>query len=189
MNDVTPGMKRVEKNIDGFIYSVATLDAYAAIPVFDKVAKVLFPTFEAISMNASTLSALAQGAEAMADVTIVARVAIRALSAGTQKLNASDLRYCIDAFTAKSTVQVNGQQAPELTRVFAAHFSGRMTSMWKWFYFCLEVNFADFLDEARAMMTRAGQKQRERQDENSEIAKASQPSESPEAPTGESGAS
>lgn len=194
MPDVSPGLQRRKKTIDGFEYEVTTLDAYASLPVFDRVTKVILPVFDELSRSGVAIGALAAaGASpeelAGGDTALFIRLATRALSLAAQRFNAADMRLCIDAFANATTIAVDATHNPPLARVFAAHFAGRQAAMWQWFYFCLEVNFADFLDVARATMKRAAQQSSAKQDAKAASDAATPPSASPAAPTGGSGGS
>jgi hypothetical protein len=55
-------------------------------------------------------------------------------------LTEDDMNYLVGAFSPTTMVMGSGQ----LDKIFDIHFAGRMMSMLKWLFFCMEVNYADF---------------------------------------------
>lgn len=147
-------MQKKRTVIDGTAYEVATLNAYAALPVFDKVAKVLAPTFNALSSSGTALATLSKGTTA-SELAVLGKLALSVAETAVKTMNAADLRFCVDAFAEATTIEMADGKSPQLTRHFAEHFAGNLVSMWKWFYFCLNVNFGDFSDLAQAMLRSA----------------------------------
>ena len=70
----------------------------------------------------------------------------RAVNSAIHNLDAQDLRTLVDTFAPKTqVVQPDGKQ-PFLHDVFDLHFAGRYALMYRWLAFCVQENFADFLD-------------------------------------------
>lgn len=154
-----PGMPEPrDVTLDGATYKVFALDAYSAVPVWHKVARVLAPTLDALSGSAAAFAALTDGGKDISELAVLGKLVTHAAAIAVKEMDPSELRYCIDAFAAKTTVML-GAKSPQLNSVFATHFSGRLTSMAKWFAVCLEVNFGDFLEVARGIWNSA-QKQK-----------------------------
>lgn len=101
--------------IDGCSYEVTQLGAISGSRVFIRVLKLLGPLF-------------AGGGK---------------LDLGRvfENLNETDFEYLCNAF--KPVTMVTGQG--ELQGIFDIHFTGRYLAMMQWLWFCLELNYGDFL--------------------------------------------
>lgn len=143
-------MQKKSVTIDGTTYDVSTLDGYSALPVFDKIAKVLAPTINALSSSGAALAALSKEAGA-AQIAVLGKLATSAAEVAFRNMNVVDLRYCIDQFAERTSVR-RGDKNPQLPQVFAELYAGNLTAMWKWFYFCVQLNFGDFSDLASEML-------------------------------------
>lgn len=169
-------MDRKTTVIDGVRYEVATLNAWDALPVFDKVAKVLVPTFNSLSSSGAAIATLTKGAS-VSELAVLGKLATGAAEAAVRNMNPTDLRYCIDAFAATTDVtQPGSSKSPKLTQVFADLFAGNLVAMWKWFYFCLQVNFGDFSDLAQGMLRSAREQKSESSVESVVTATSASPS-------------
>ena len=67
-------------------------------------------------------------------------------------LSEADLGYFCEKFGSCSFVHLEDGKLPRLDKVFDDHFAGRTGAMVKWLVFAVEVNFADFLDGAKARL-------------------------------------
>ena len=170
-------MDRKSTVIDGVRYEVATLDAYSAVPVWHKVAKVLAPTFNALSSSGAALAALTKST-GVTELAVLGKLATSAAEVAIKNMDPVDLRFCIDAF-ANATSVTMGDKSPKLPTVFADLFAGNLVAMWKWFYFCLQVNFGDFSDLAQETLRSARGKKSE--SSVGDVVTGTSPSASPEA--------
>lgn len=155
-------MEKKAAVIGGVQYEVATLDAWSSLPVWHKIAKVLAPTMNAINVGPNAIDALAQVAAGldpektdMRTLAMIGKIATAAADVAIRSMDPVDLRYCVDAFAEATTVQTSPTTAPKLKMVFADLYAGNLTAMWKWFYFCLQINYGDFYDLALAMLRSA----------------------------------
>lgn len=169
--------------IDGHAYEVKLLDAYSAVPVWHKVAKVIVAAFDAIGSSSAGVAAL-MSAENVSDVAILGKLATRAAQAALKEMDPAELRVVIDAFAGVTTLVTGGDKNPVLKGVVAVHFAGRLASLAKWLAFCVEVNFGDFLELARGMMASAQKRKSESDAAKAAQAAATSPSASPATSTG-----
>ena len=179
MPESTPTQTRT---IDGHTYEVKLLDAYSAVPIWHKVFKVLIASLDAVS-GANVAAVLDAGeAASLSQLAVIGKIATRLASVAMKEMDPVDLRLCIDAFAGVTNLDLGGPEKPVLRGVIATHFAGRLASMAKWFAFCVEVNFGDFLGLARAMMASA--QQRKPAPSADVAATATPPSDSPATSTG-----
>lgn len=171
--------------IDGVTYEVATLDAWSALPVWHKVLKVLVPTFNGISSSGAALAALTKGAS-VSELAVLGKVALTAGEVAIKNMDPVDLRFCIEAFADATSVQMSADKAPKLKTVFADLYAGNLVAMWKWFYFCIGLNFGDFSDLALGMLRSAREQKIESSVES--VVTGTSPSVSPAASTPSSSA-
>ncbi len=136
--------------IDGVTYEVTQLGAKVGRLVLNRLAKVI-------------------GAAADSDTPV---------ADFTRALTDEDLTYLCDTFAAMTTCEIPEAPGakPGLAGVFDMHFAARYDAMLQWLWFCVEVNFASFLERV-GLSTEKFQ---------AGLAKAN-PSNSPKGPTGLSG--
>lgn len=125
-----------QKEIDGQVFSVEMLDSKSARAAFVRLTRILGPS----------LSALAKSKETNL-LNIDHSIALDALSQLFASMSEEDLEFFCDKFRAKTKIPVAGTYGPLPDAIFA----GKMTLLFKWLWFCLEVNYSDFLAVFRDM--------------------------------------
>ena len=113
-----------KKTIGGTEYTVTTLGGVEGRKVYLRLVKALGPALRADAVGAM----LANAIEALPEEVFDSLCA---------------------TFAERTTVLLPDGRTPSLARVFDVHFSGQYRAMTEWLYFCVEVNFGDFLGELR----------------------------------------
>jgi hypothetical protein len=72
------------------------------------------------------------------------------------RLEAKDLRWMMEQLSEVSEVKVDEETWPTLKRHFQVTFRGKPGLMYKWLWFALEVNFADFFASVRSAIAPFG---------------------------------
>jgi tail assembly chaperone len=124
--------------IDDEIYTIQTLDAITCFGLYSKL-------LNAVGGSLSSLSELAVKDNVESDKAAQLDLALRAIGALLRGLPPPLLEECRSVFANSSRVQKEAAN-PQLSKIFAFHFAGRMAHMSKWMFECAKVNFADFLD-------------------------------------------
>jgi hypothetical protein len=126
-------------------YKVTLLSAGEGLPVNALLLRVLGPAV-------ATLAGELPDARSLADMPWAALA--KAFNSAIYNLDAKDLRTLVDAFAPKTWVKLPDGKEPLLSDVFDLHFAGKYVRMYRWLAFCLECNFADFLDTLPANVLR-----------------------------------
>ena len=125
-------MRKTEaKTIGGYTYQVTQLGAKQGVSVAARLARILSPVIGGVEGKPSG-AALGSG-----------------LKAALAGLDEKDLIALSDAFAALTEV-TGGEfesRTPKLAPMFDEHFAGHYGDLVNWLLFCVEVNFASFLDE------------------------------------------
>lgn len=122
-------IKTESKTIEGTTYDVSQLDASTGSKMLVRLGKLIGPV----------LIELAKGNEAD-------------LGAALANISDADLDIINDTFAKATVVHLGGDQAPQLSRVFATHFAGNYGAMFEWLKFSVEVNYGNFLGGVLAKM-------------------------------------
>jgi hypothetical protein len=127
----------VTKRIADCDYTITLLSADEGLPINALLLRVAGPTI-------ATLVSEAGDFKTLADIPWAAFAA--AFRTAVHNLDAADLRQLVDAFAPKTLLKLPDGKKPVLSDVFGVHFAGKYGRMYQWLGFCIQANFADFLD-------------------------------------------
>lgn len=165
-------LEQKTKSIDGITYRVSQVGGKRALKMFTTLAKMLAP-------------ALAKAAESMptGGFKSLSTVDLSSLNIGTavealvDRLDEPKITEIIDTLAGVTECNDGGDKWPQLSGVFDIHFAGKMSSLFKWLAFALEVQFGDFFDAFGSLAQKVGSPK-----------SAGQASASPSISSGQSGA-
>lgn len=125
------------RKIGDCTYKTTLLSASEGLPINTLLLRVLGPAV-------ATLASALPSVESVKDLPIEALA--RAFSSAIHNLDSQDLRTLVDTFAPKTWVRLPDGKEPLLSDVFDTHFAGKYARMYQWLGFCVQENFADFLD-------------------------------------------
>lgn len=131
------------QEIDEHTYTVSMLDPFVANKILVMLGKILGPSLGSLT-------------DVVSDDTD-AQALNNAAGGLFERLDESQLRWLIDELSKVTSVRspTTKDQEPQLNRVFQIHFRGRISSMYKWLWFALKVQFADFFALVAPAIARA----------------------------------
>lgn len=159
------------KQIGKFTYTCSPLTGKKATKVFVRLCNVIGPAVKGIDLGAAM-----QEDEAGAAASFMSGIAEALMS-----LKDVDLEYLIDMFAANCTVMLEPGKVPVVAHLGESFWGITVpfTDVFPWLFFCIQTNYADFLDgKSEALLGALGLRRKD-----------SSTSKSPEASTGTSGAS
>jgi hypothetical protein len=133
------------KDIDGRSYQVTMLDEKTARRVWLRLMQKLGPS---VAELAKGLTSANVKSVLDLDTSIFAGALARLL----REMSEDDLEFFVEKM--RSCTKVKPEQANVYVDLYDGAFQGRLTTMFKWLVFALEVNYADFLSELRSMLPR-----------------------------------
>lgn len=125
--------RRQTKLIDGVTYESQPLPTGLGIKVFNRVIKVIGPTFGAVTKETSQMAMLGALLEAL-----------------PMALSDEDVDYLRQTFGTASWYQNGGNSVPLVMQNQEQHFAGRYPALLGWLVFNIEVNFSGFLDGTKS---------------------------------------
>jgi hypothetical protein len=110
--------------------------------------------YRALGPSLAEMAANLEGDFSLADLPWAAITA--AVKELTIRLDEADLRTLCTTFAATTEVTLpDGKTKPRLNDVFDSHFAGKYARMYQWLFFCLQENFADFLEVVQPLLRKA----------------------------------
>lgn len=131
-----------KKTIDDLEFEVSQLPVKDARAVLVRLTRVLGPALAAFAKD---------GAKNLGDIDHM--TVANALSQLATTVGEEDLEYLCEKFGKVSKVKV-GNLMVSVDKAGDTVFSGRLTTMFKWIWFCIEVGYSDFLGGLRDMSGR-----------------------------------
>lgn len=131
-----------ETDIDGVSFKVEPLALKESRATFVRLVHMIGPAFA--QMGKAVI-----GSKDVLDID--SEVALAAIGTLMTDMREEDLDHCCRVFGAKTKMRAeNGTYVPLSDTIFA----GRLTLMFKWLAFCIEVNYSDFLGVLKDMKAR-----------------------------------
>ncbi len=131
-----------KRTIDDLDFEVSQLPVKDARAVLVRLTRVIGPALAAFAKD---------GAKSLGDIDHM--TVANALSTLASSMSEEDLEYLCEKFGKVSKVKVGELMLP-VDKAGDAVFSGRLTVMFKWIWFAIEVNYSDFLGGLRDMSGR-----------------------------------
>jgi hypothetical protein len=122
-----------EKTIGDVTYKVTPLVATKGRKVFLRLLKAVSPAISSFGgFNSENIDSV-----------------LGAIGAALRQMDVSeeDFEYFIQTFTSTTRLVMPDGREPKLEDVFDTHFAQSYGTMFKWLYFCLEVNFGSIPKE------------------------------------------
>lgn len=134
-----------ELELGGYTYRVTQLGARKAAEVLERLVKLVAPGTRGFADSV----AVAQTLDALAMMGLPAAVAtvLDELKVGTTM----EVAEIFAPFTNVREDERTDGPGPRLDKVFDQHFAGKLSHLYRWLVFCVEVNYSDFFDESGPM--------------------------------------
>ena len=148
-------------DIDGFRYKVMMLDPLTAADIIADVGYILAPVMGALggmlaSGKKDVIASVLDGEDAEGSAPEGSEVAIeKAVLGFFERFGKAKQRELIALLSKMTLVVMPDGTEPNLEKVFAAHFRGRVRALYRWFWFALKTQFGDFFDGQGTDMNRA----------------------------------
>ena len=131
---MTQNKENISNDIDGYKYKVFMMDPLDAGDMIADIGKVFGPSLGALASGDSNTGLLDADGDSLG----------KAISSFFDKVTKEKQREILSAMSKLSYVIMPDGSEPKLSSVFNAHFRGRVSSMYKWCFFAMKVQFADF---------------------------------------------
>ena len=131
-----------ELRFGGYVYTVRPLGAEKSMATFERLIKLVAPGSRGIA-DAVTV------AKTLEALTLVGLPA--ALSSVLEELKVGTTLELAKVFGPSSNVRVEDfteGPGPRVDAVLDDHFAGKLSHLYRWLCFCVEVNYGDFFDSA-----------------------------------------
>lgn len=135
------------RKIGDCTYTTTLLSASEGLAINPLLYRALGPAVAELAAN------LPEGDLSLGDLPWAAVTA--AVKELTLRLDEADLRTLTTKFAAVTEVTLPDGKKPRLNDVFDVHFAGKYARMYQWLLFCLEANFADFLEVVQPLRQKA----------------------------------
>ena len=129
-------LKQEARTIGNTTYRVRLLATSEGRPILVRLTKLLGPSFGTLLAGMKGTSLLDAGNDAVA-------WAVKDLS---ERVTDDDLAVLCEVFGSASEVQIGDKVLPLSKEFQELHFAGKYGEMMRWIGFCVELNYADFLD-------------------------------------------
>ena len=131
------------------------LDPFEANDILVDIGHIIGPSvgalFAAHSSDGLNMSS-------MLDVDPDSEMVNSAIGGLFQRIEKQKMRELIQKLSKVTEVSSSGNgKTPRLNTVMALHFRGRLGAMYKWLWFALKVQYADFFESAGSAIAHAGE--------------------------------
>ena len=125
--------------IDDVEYSMTMLPPKVARKLLLKIWGIVAPILDGVIEKNPDI-------EKLAEKKVGLNLLNGAFAASADRLSEADLDWAMNELADITNVHMGGDETPKLSRVFDAHFAGKIGIMFRWFAWGLQVQFADFSD-------------------------------------------